>query len=1024
MLKQFYEAVLPRSGHYCLFLLGPKQHVWADSIGGLVEQTEARHNQQGVYFAVESFSIPESRTQANVLALRSLRLDIDAGEKKFARSPEGAYPTQREALKAALAFFGTTGIAPTYIVSSGEGLHIYYCMDNDMSPAQWSPLATRLGELGAEHGLRIDTTCTTDTARILRPVGALHPNGERVRVLKNTGVIHSYPDLRAALGAKEPAITRRFDGPSVNDDVIGSVEGPPKSAAKIVAHCPAMAEVAAAKGDVAEPLWRAMLGIVKFTVEGADAAHEMSCGYEGYDSDETERKLEAWAVGPTSCAEFAKHTSACVSCEHRGKIKSPIVLGYMTAPQIAELPPEKQPPPPVLAEPTGDPWDGSLPEGFTVKRAETGFTMTYAMQAEKESETGEMVPIVVQVPMTHDVFWLGQWAEASGTDDTAQVTLHAWDNKDRKVNTYLMDQTLAANRFKLLEWLAGKAIHLTKHKKAGQAVDDYIRASLQRIKNLSKRPKITERFGLRILPNGELVCAHGKYVIYPDGRIQEGMLGESLRETSALFPMPLAESQNGEWGPEVWPSINAKAKQYATFMRESYGAAGLEKYQLAAMLCLASPLMAFVTGAYHSGAKLPPNGLTVSLYSREGGRGKSALAQAIMSAYGYGSELAKDSNSTGSTDLARIAKLSLWGTMPMSMEEMGNTKEASITNLISAVANGAGRERATQKGGFTSSAQWSLINLITTNRAQRDMVAATQAESAAIQYRLIELNVDSINFDSDAVKRYGQQWSEVQRDCSGAMGAVIHHMLCKIGVERLNAMVMAKVAEASELLGAKQDARFQYRALGATLFLQLILEKVGLAMFDKDTLVEEFKAAHGSGLTYISENILPTDGVELMQLALSDLKANTLITETETHRGLDPSRYDMPLNVRIPDKVYARHVTMLGCTYVASNALREWCIEHKVSERDMLADCKKAGVITQPNKHRLTRFTAPIDLFKGTREEQTAISQCFKIDIRKLAHLTGADWDTPASTANVAPITRKQEAGSAGPASTPKESEA
>lgn len=76
-VADFLATVLPDQGHYCLFLLPEARHVWTDSIVGLAALVEKHKDRQGVYFAVESFKA-EGRSQANVLALKALRLDIDA----------------------------------------------------------------------------------------------------------------------------------------------------------------------------------------------------------------------------------------------------------------------------------------------------------------------------------------------------------------------------------------------------------------------------------------------------------------------------------------------------------------------------------------------------------------------------------------------------------------------------------------------------------------------------------------------------------------------------------------------------------------------------------------------------------------------------------------------------------------------------------------------------------------------------------------------------------------------------------
>lgn len=53
-------------------------------------------------------------------------------------------------------------------------------------PAAWAALAKGLAALCVERGFKADPSVTTDTARVLRPLGSLHPNGSRVAILKST----------------------------------------------------------------------------------------------------------------------------------------------------------------------------------------------------------------------------------------------------------------------------------------------------------------------------------------------------------------------------------------------------------------------------------------------------------------------------------------------------------------------------------------------------------------------------------------------------------------------------------------------------------------------------------------------------------------------------------------------------------------------------------------------------------------------------------------------------------------------
>jgi len=983
MLNTFFGDILPTTGHYCLVLLPEGRHLWANTHDELADLATQHKDRTGVYYGTASFKTTDNRTQANVLALKALRLDIDAGAKKYEKDPDGTYPTQRDALAAVVGFVRDTGLVPSYIVSSGEGLHVYYCLDAELAPDTWRPLSAGLGQLAQAHGLRADPSVTQDSARVLRPIGSLHSAQKRVVVLKATPARYSPEGLAAKLPAQPAA--RKFDL-SVNDDVTTSYEGPPSSAYKVAHHCGALREVAETGGDVPEPLWRAMIGLVKRCVEGIEVAQEWSQGYDGYDEREVERKFNGWTTGPTTCAEFSKHSKACASCQFRGKFKSPIGLGEMTTPEIEELPEDKQPAQPAPPVATGMPWDGHIPPRFEVVTQGQERTLVYKMQIEKESDTGDVVPVNVAVPVTHDIFWFTHWSEADHSDDSACVTLNLL--RGGYVKTYDMDQTLVASPYKLLESLAGKSIHTTTHKRAPQAMQDYAKAMLQRIKTNGQRPKVTDHLGLRILDDGQLVAVQGKHVIYPDGSIREATLGGAVRGQADAMNLPIPPNFAGEWGAEVWAEhIEPRARKHVEFMRRHYTHKGLEKYQLAIMMALASPLMAFAQGTFHRGSKLPAQGLTVSLFSRDTARGKTAAIKAAMLAYGSPDVLSRDSNKTGSTDLARIAKMSIHGTVPLGMDEIGDLPITSMAQLVESVGNGTGRDRADRKGGLVeSNGTWSLVALMAANRSAREMIAACRAESPAVQYRLIELNVDDMpEFDQETRETYSNEWSHILGECAGALGGVIHRAICALGAEQANRLVLECVNKASAAVKATQSARFQYRGLGMVLMLQTLLSRLGMQMFDTRTLLAEFKAAMDNSVEFIQENLLPTDPLELAQRMLSDLQPNTLVTEHESRPSGIVHKYDVMLNSRMPDPVLARHIVNLRKTYVSAAAVRKWCSDNRVSEMDMLRACKEQDVI---GKIGPTGWTAPLNLLKGLKDNAGTRTRAYRFDTGRLNILT------------------------------------
>jgi len=133
----------------------------------------------------------------------------------------------------------------------------------------------------------------------------------------------------AAQGTSGPVASSRVYDLSVNADVLQQHDATPADFELIRAECGAIrwAAETANQPKVTEPYWRAILGIVKHCAGADGLAHEVSKHHPEYDPRNTARKLGAWGAGPTTCNEFGNHSTACGTCPHIGKVKSPIVLG-------------------------------------------------------------------------------------------------------------------------------------------------------------------------------------------------------------------------------------------------------------------------------------------------------------------------------------------------------------------------------------------------------------------------------------------------------------------------------------------------------------------------------------------------------------------------------------------------------------------------------------------------------------------------------------------------------------------------
>ena len=336
----FLSDVLSRDGYLVLAEVKktPAPHDSYTSIEDLVQALTARRDTPDLYFATASFRDRvgpyKGRTQANVLARRTYHMDIDAG-------PGKRFANRREVLVALRAAMQQGMPAPTHIVGSGGhgGVHLYWCLSEDIRPDQWKPVAKLLHAVATKLGMDPDPAVTSDEARVLRAPGSINgKTGRRAALLTSRGAIYTPAEFADALAALAPSSTPPARKTAtvtplrpMNAEVVSSEDGarPPPAVTSIIEACPAMERATRDQGAATpEPYWRAALGVLKHTAEGADAAHHYSRGHPGYSEAETQAKFDGWTAGPTTCAEFGRHSpESCATCPHSGKIKSPIVLG-------------------------------------------------------------------------------------------------------------------------------------------------------------------------------------------------------------------------------------------------------------------------------------------------------------------------------------------------------------------------------------------------------------------------------------------------------------------------------------------------------------------------------------------------------------------------------------------------------------------------------------------------------------------------------------------------------------------------
>ncbi len=313
---------------------------WCTRATGSLEELAATSNRLAAegadtYFATGVFNGQGVRAQANSLGAKALWADVDCGAGK-------PYPDAQAAIPAVAALCKACRLPPPTMVASGGGLHCYWVLDRHVEPAEWLELAQRLRQAAKAAGLEVDPSRACDLASVLRLPGTLNykraadeGGGRVVRVgrlqppvsvdylLERLPAVPDAVRVAGHAGDGVPAELRKYlayddERPVYADDVADRCQW--------IRH--AGRELA---GNVPEPEWYALLGLVQFLDSADDVAVEWSDGHPTFTEEETARKLaqaRERQEGPTTCAHFQSlNPKGCEGCPVKGQVTTPLQLG-------------------------------------------------------------------------------------------------------------------------------------------------------------------------------------------------------------------------------------------------------------------------------------------------------------------------------------------------------------------------------------------------------------------------------------------------------------------------------------------------------------------------------------------------------------------------------------------------------------------------------------------------------------------------------------------------------------------------
>ena len=921
--QEFLGRILPSVGLRCAVGIGankrPKQIFGPsdDWLANTCEQIDLRG--ANAYHACASFKDGSSRKAENVMAVGSFWCDLDVGD-----DPK-KYPSIQIAATHLLQFCNDTGLADPLVVKSGRGLHVYWPMDEDMTPDEWLPVAQLFKQVAKAYGLKADPSRTADIASILRPPGTHHRKGEPkpVRVVQK-GVIGTLTAFRAALerqgGTARPA-SRLSKAASINDDLIAGQEFPPSSGHKIASECAVMALMRDTRGDVDQPTWYHSIGVLAFTTEGEALCHEWSDGHPAYSPDETSKKVgQALKYAPTTCVKLAEdQPDLCQACPHYGRIVSPISLGFDVAP-VTKVTVEEEP---------GRPAEEIvLPDNYRCIKGK-GRHVLQRMVMKEDADGNE---VLEWESFCDTLFYPVTRIDHGGEQGhEMELEMHLKGNKRRRFK--IPHGVIGKGGTDLLEALGRHEIMAYQNKQ--RLMQAYLADWARDLRETVDSVRSFNQFGW-----------HGEDFLIGDQLLTKKGVVHAILKEGAL-------DHEKSFGPsgdlETWKKLVDTAYNYP----------GQEALQYMILCGFAAPLFSLFKEY---------GGVTVYAHSDGSGVGKTTAQRVGLSAWGdwYRLQLAETQTTTNYLWTA----LGTSGSLPMLLDELTNQSAHLASGLVFAVSGGSNRKRLNRNGrAQKNSPDWSTILLTSGNILLSEKLAQHRGNPEAELSRLFEFTVQAHSRLTPA--EAGDLFPQF-REHYGHAGLVYARYLVD-NRDTVVALLHAVREKFNAEVDAMQKERF-WSALHASVLAALaICRKLDLLQFDPVAL-KSWMIRQLTGSRSQRTNVIP-GSKDLLGEMLGELMPGILVTEGEGDVRKGGARVVVEPRLRLVGRVVnGFDVGEPTRLYISAAAARDWCLKKRVSTASLFDAGVKGGWIEEK--------TARYRLGKGTIEYANASGQqtCWVLD--------------------------------------------
>lgn len=774
-----------------------------------------------------------TRITSAARAYSCLWLDLDCGDGK-------EYASQDEAQSVLAAFVQETGLAYTYVVSSGNGLHVYWAFtypyfmaDNfalaylrewypDADDALWAQnktqyrlytrndLAGRFYSICHAFGLKYDRAAV-DATRVLRVPGTMNhkdpDNPKPVAVIKENGAPWVQTEFNALCDdiisskgitvqikqqtSAQPKLTgaaaeelRKLTGENV------LVEG----LDRIVQGCEQLRDM----GVAPEPLWRDAICLCLQCEDGADWAHKLSAQDTArYSQTETDEYIARSSPYAVRCSTFAsKRENVCERCAYYGKVVTPLQIARykeeeetVQAADAAQLPPLVFPP----YEPQ--------PVPYTTMGGTDFFCNDKGLWRKVVDQNGNPQAPLHITDLVIEYLYGIMGANKINDDTTMAYDVYRVYHPllRRSFIRYLPLKFLIDTR-KTMEWCANNRMVSPESQKAlAEFMNAYSRQAWKY--GDSTRLKYGA-YGWQ--EDGGFVL--DKYIITKAGARPITPTAIDLEEREYPF------TQKGDLA--VWKKIP-----------ELYKTLDQPLGQLAMCMAFAAPFMQYGVGEAKN--------CVLNIYSFEGGVGKSHLLKACASVYGNPAN-AFLQNSASSSAIQRI--MATYKHLPVFIDEIGNRQDDQLAELIFTAINGVEKQKLNRDSTRRQTGRWSTVVFTTANRPLKDVMSRVYASTDAGVLRVMDCACDFAKSCDEAHRQLVGESFELLDKHYGVAGAEFLYCVMNDSARLDSISARANAFAVNNNFSAQE--RFYSYPLAIALIIGRWAVEYGLLPYDMDRLEE------------------------------------------------------------------------------------------------------------------------------------------------------------------------------------------